>query len=95
MTIPRLRADLRNVFEYGQMYTALSRAQGLDGLSLIAPVKLTSESKLVHPKVSEFYWGGEAKAEKGRGGERENDENDKRGGNGARANGARATATRV
>ena len=99
MTIPRMRADLRNVFEYGQLYTCLSRAQGLEGISLVAPIKGDGTLKLVHPKVKEFYWGEEGGgAEKGQGqgkkfGRAGDDENDENQSSAANKNKARASAT--
>lgn len=34
MTIPRLRVDLGRVFERGQIYVAISRAQSMDRLEI-------------------------------------------------------------
>ena len=41
-----------NIFQYGQIYTALSRVKSLDGLYLL---KLDPERIRCHPKVLEFY----------------------------------------
>ena len=51
-TIPRLRIDLRRVFEVGQVYVALSRAVSLDALE----VKNFDPSKIkCDEKVKKFY----------------------------------------
>lgn len=52
MTIPKVILNLKHSFEYGMIYTALSRATSLEGIQLIEfnPRQIKS-----HPKVLEFY----------------------------------------
>ena len=52
MSIDFLEVDLRNVFEVGQAYVALSRARTLEGLQVLSfdPGKFWT-----NPKVVEFY----------------------------------------
>ncbi|CAG60681.1 uncharacterized protein GVI51_J00407 [Nakaseomyces glabratus] len=51
-TIQRLRVDLKNIFESGQVYVALSRAISMDSLQVLNfnPKKIS-----IDPKVKEFY----------------------------------------
>jgi ATP-dependent DNA helicase PIF1 len=51
-TLPRVRVNLKKVFEKGQAYVAISRAVSRDGLQILN----FHESKVfAHPKVVEFY----------------------------------------
>lgn len=52
MTLQRVCIDLRNAFECGQAYVALSRAKSLSGLRLIG---LTKDGIRAEPKVVSFY----------------------------------------
>ncbi|KAL8278375.1 hypothetical protein RQP46_009267 [Phenoliferia psychrophenolica] len=47
-TLPRIKVDLRKVFEKGQSYVALSRAVSLDGLQVIG---FDAKKVEAHPKV--------------------------------------------
>lgn len=51
-TLPKVKVDLKNVFEMGQLYVALSRAVSREGLQVLnfEPTRVRS-----HPKVTEFY----------------------------------------
>ncbi|KAH3682032.1 hypothetical protein WICPIJ_006997 [Wickerhamomyces pijperi] len=51
-TMPRVKVNLRRVFEKGQVYVAISRAVSRDGLQVLNfdPYKV-----LAHEKVTEFY----------------------------------------
>lgn len=51
-TLDLVRIDLKNVFEYGQFYTALSRVKSLDGLYIR---NLDWNKVKVSPKVIKFY----------------------------------------
>lgn len=51
-TIDYLSIDFKNVFTFGQSYTALSRAKSMDRLVL---TNLTKKSFKCHPKVLKFY----------------------------------------
>lgn len=51
-TLPRVKVDLRNVFETGQAYVALSRAVSREGLQVCNFDKYKVRS---HPKVITFY----------------------------------------
>lgn len=51
-TLPRVKVDLRNVFETGQAYVALSRAVSREGLQVCNFDKFKVRS---HPKVILFY----------------------------------------
>ena len=44
---------LDNSFDYGQVYVALSRVKGLDGLWLSKPIRGTAVK--AHPDVLRFY----------------------------------------
>ncbi|KAK6453808.1 PIF1-like helicase-domain-containing protein [Scheffersomyces xylosifermentans] len=51
-TLPKVKVDLRNVFENGQSYVALSRAVSRSGLQVLN----FNETKVrTHPKVIQFY----------------------------------------
>ena len=51
-TLDCCEVDLKNVFDYGQTYVALSRVRNLNGLY----IKNFDKSKIkVHPKAIEFY----------------------------------------
>lgn len=51
-TLPKVKVDLRRVFENGQSYVALSRAVSRSGLQVLN----FSEAKIMtHPKVVKFY----------------------------------------
>mmetsp|Transcript_15732 Transcript_15732/g.24461 ORF Transcript_15732/g.24461 Transcript_15732/m.24461 type:complete len:169 (-) Transcript_15732:671-1177(-) len=52
MTLPKVEMSLKDVFEAGQAYVALSRASSLEGLRL-----MDFDSRVVkaHPKVIHFY----------------------------------------
>jgi ATP-dependent DNA helicase PIF1 len=53
MTLDAVEIDLGiKIFEYGQAYTALSRARTLSGVRLIS---VKASSFKTHPKVKEFY----------------------------------------
>jgi ATP-dependent DNA helicase PIF1 len=51
-TLQRVRVDLRNTFEKGQAYVALSRATSLERLEVLNfdPLKV-----MAHPRVIEWY----------------------------------------
>lgn len=52
MTISRLEVSLRDAFDYGQVYVALSRATSVEGLRVTG----FDEAKVrVHPRVAAFY----------------------------------------
>ena len=52
MTLSRVEVNLRDAFDYGQVYVALSRATCAEGLS----VRGFDERKIkAHPKVKQFY----------------------------------------
>jgi ATP-dependent DNA helicase PIF1 len=51
-TLPKVKVDLKNVFETGQAYVALSRAVSRDGLQVLNFDKYKVKS---HPKVISFY----------------------------------------
>ena len=52
MTLSRVEVNLRDAFDYGQVYVALSRATCVEGLC----VRGFDERKIkAHPKVKEFY----------------------------------------
>jgi ATP-dependent DNA helicase PIF1 len=53
MTVDRTELHLRNVFEYGQAYVALSRVRTMEGLRLLTP--LVAENIKAHPAVVRFY----------------------------------------
>jgi len=53
MTVDRVELHLRNVFEYGQAYVALSRVRTIAGLKLLAP--LVADNIKAHPAVVQFY----------------------------------------
>ncbi|XP_063934634.1 ATP-dependent DNA helicase PIF1-like [Zophobas morio] len=52
MTLDLVECHLANVFDYGQVYVALSRVRHLKGLRIL---DFRPESVKVHPKVEEFY----------------------------------------
>jgi len=51
-TLDCLEADLSNCFEFGQVYTCLSRVKSLDGLFIVG---LNASKIKAHPKVIKFY----------------------------------------
>ncbi|CCK70649.1 DNA helicase PIF1 KNAG_0E03960 [Huiozyma naganishii CBS 8797] len=51
-TLPKVKVDLRRVFEKGQAYVALSRAVSREGLQVL---NFDKTRILAHPKVVEFY----------------------------------------
>ena len=51
-TIDYAIIDLKNIFEYGQAYVALSRIKNINGLSII---NLNIDKIKAHPKAIEFY----------------------------------------
>ena len=53
MSIDVASLHLRNVFEYGQVYVALSRARDVDKLSIDCPID--KNHVCAHPRVKEFY----------------------------------------
>jgi ATP-dependent DNA helicase PIF1 len=52
-TLSRAELQLNNAFDCGQVYVALSRLQGIEGLWLTKP--LTVRAIHVHPAVLKFY----------------------------------------
>jgi ATP-dependent exoDNAse (exonuclease V) alpha subunit len=53
MTLDAMEIDLgTSIFEYGQAYTALSRAKSLDNIKIIS---VKSKSFMTHSKVKDFY----------------------------------------
>lgn len=53
MSLDRVHADLRNSFEAGQAYVALSRATSLEGLTLEAPIDPADLA--VNPKIGAYH----------------------------------------
>lgn len=53
MSLERVHADLRNSFESGQAYVALSRATSLDGLTLEAPIDPADLA--ISPKIGAYH----------------------------------------
>lgn len=53
MTVDKAIINLKNSFEYGQVYVALSRVRSIEGLSLLYP--LHSNNIKTHPDVIRFY----------------------------------------
>lgn len=53
MSLDRVHADLRNSFEAGQAYVALSRATSLEGLTLEAPIDPVDLA--VNPKIAAYH----------------------------------------
>jgi len=51
-TLDYAKVNLRNVFEYAQVYTALSRVKSMNGLSIIG---LDFKGIRAHPKALQFY----------------------------------------
>lgn len=51
-TLPKVKVDLKRVFERGQAYVALSRAVSRRGLQVL---NFDRNKILAHPKVNEFY----------------------------------------
>lgn len=51
-TLDYAQVNLRNVFEYAQVYTALSRVKNMDGLSIVG---LDFKGIKAHPKALQFY----------------------------------------
>lgn len=51
-TLPKVKVDLKRVFERGQAYVALSRAVSRKGLQVL---NFDRSKILAHPKVNEFY----------------------------------------
>lgn len=56
MSLDAVEVSTRGVFEYGQVYAALSRARTLDGLILSEP--LAADAIRAHPDVIRFYANG-------------------------------------
>jgi ATP-dependent DNA helicase PIF1 len=53
MTLDAVEMDLGNsIFEYGQAYTALSRARSLESLKIS---RVSAKSFKTHPRVLDFY----------------------------------------
>ncbi len=52
-TVERAEIHLKNVFEYGQAYVALSRVRSREGLCLRFP--LEKRQIMAHPSVVRFY----------------------------------------
>ena len=64
MTLSRVEVNLRDAFDYGQVYVALSRATTIDGLRVTG----FDERKIrAHPQVAQFY--AAIKGSSGRGGD--------------------------
>ena len=53
MTLDKVETRLDSVFEYGQLYTALSRVTSLEGLCLLR--NFDENKVMAHPRVVEFY----------------------------------------
>lgn len=51
-TLPKVKVDLKRVFEKGQAYVALSRAVSRDGLQVL---NFNKDKIMAHPKVNQFY----------------------------------------
>lgn len=54
-TFPRVVVDLSRIFEYGQMYVALSRATTMEGLEIINLPQNPRSMLLAHPNVLSWY----------------------------------------
>jgi len=52
-TLDYVIVDLRNIFEYGMGYVALSRVKNLDGLSIVKSIDWNKIN--IHPKALQFY----------------------------------------
>lgn len=51
-TLPRVKIDLRKIFEKGQAYVALSRSTTQAGLQVL---NFDKSKVIAHPRVSQFY----------------------------------------
>lgn len=51
-TLPKVKVDLKRVFEKGQAYVALSRAVSRSGLQVL---NFNKDKIMAHPKVNKFY----------------------------------------
>ena len=51
-TLPKVKVDLKRVFEKGQAYVALSRAVSRNGLQVL---NFNKDKIMAHPKVNKFY----------------------------------------